>query len=838
MKKNLLIPSTLIIAGALSLGSCSEDPAGGKGAKGSLVPCVDIDGGFIGLEVTTRAGEDLTTDDLTLTVTSSDGSYVQTWDSFGDFNPAEEQFPIGDYTVAVAYGDRDAEGFENRVVAAYYDSQDVKILEGTSTPVELTASRTHAIVNITYTEAFERYIKSGAVDLISSTGNGITYVYNDDRPETRSSLIVPGLTKVLVDIEKYNGTWIHNVEAAKFTTKARGSYTVKLDVNEGSLGSASLSIIIDDNVTEEIVEVDISDDVVEADPPEIVLEGIAPDGKLTVVEGTYAGDPIKVNFIAKGELAEVNFIATSTFLDRRGGWEASTSPEGVDLLSLEQGQQGKYKNLGFDCHGIWNQPGRLAVIDMTKVINCLEYLEKNEPLHNLSTFTFVARDKYNKVSDPVSFSIQVLPIELSLLNPSYLKIFDTEVELDMSFNGGDPTGMVKFNYKNERGTDEALKIESLTHLSGDLYRVKLSGLPADEYDLEITAEINGRSSNVLTVPRHGVIAYASDNNIFAKRAYITLNLINLDPSEAVVSKFNLVSDNNKQLTSTKFAENTYVVEGLTSGKVNDISIEFVDSEIRSNTLSFTAEAERQLSNSTFDDEFEISGHGSRWQNYVISGGWGTNNPMTTIADSSTGSDVSYRRNSGTIQSTSGHKGKCALLRTVGWGKSSTYAPAFGYISGSNIDKIDAGLLHLGASRTKRPDNYPDKAGPISTDDVSCGISFNSRPSKLSFWYKYEAVNSNDKGYAEIWIKDAVNNIIASKTVQLAATSTFTQCILDLEYGWNVPKAAKIYIKFLSSYSSDFFKSDDKYIKPSTTSTSQSGQMLGSQLYIDDVELIY
>ena len=433
MKKNLLFPGMLLLVGSLSLGSCSEDPAGGKSGKGSIAPLVGVDAGFLGMDVITKAGGDITTDDLSLTVTSSDGSFNQTWDSFSDFNAEEEQFPIGDYTVEVAYGDREAEGFDNKVLAAYYDSQDIKILEGAATPVELTASRTHAIVNIKYTEAFEHYIKSGAVDLISSTGNGITYVYNDDKPETRSSLIVPGRTKVLVDIEKYNGTWIHNVEAANFVTKARGSYTVTLDVNEGSLGSASLSVVIDDNVTEEVIEVDISDDVVEAPAPEIVLEGITPGAEIEVVEGTYSGDPVKVMFIAKGELAAVNFKAQSTFF-YDCAWEAATNPEGVELITLEQGQQGKYKQYGLDCHGIWNQPGRLAVIDMTNVINSLAHRDLDPLYKNVSTFTFQAKDKYSKESEPVSFSVKVLPVELSLSKPSYLKIFDTEVDVDLSFN--------------------------------------------------------------------------------------------------------------------------------------------------------------------------------------------------------------------------------------------------------------------------------------------------------------------------------------------------------------------------------------------------------------------
>lgn len=833
MKKNLLFPGMLLLVGSLSLSSCGEDPAGGKSGKGSIAPLVGVDAGFLGMDVITKAGGDITTDDLSLTVTSSDGSFNQTWDSFSDFNPEEEQFPIGDYTVEVAYGDREAEGFDNKVIAAYYDSQDIKILEGAATPVELTASRTHAIVNIKYTEAFEHYIKSGAVDLISSTGNGITYVYNDDKPETRSSLIVPGRTKVLVDIEKYNGKWIHNVEAANFVTEARGIYTVTLDVNEGSLGSASLSVVIDDNVTEEVIEVDISDDVVEAPAPEIVLEGITPGGEIEVVEGTYSGDPVKVMFIAKGELAAINFKAESTFLDRRAAWEAATDPDGVDLLDLEQGQQGKYKQYGIDCHGVWNQPGRLAVIDMTNVVNSLEYYDPDPVYKNVSKFTFSARDKYGKeTEEPVSFSIKVLPIELSLLNPSYLKIFDTELDVDMSFNGGDPTEFVKFEYKNYRGTYEPLTVESITHTSGNFYRVHLSGLPSEEADAVIRAEINGHRSPEITIPRHGVIASVSDNNIYAKRAYVVLQPYHLTQSEIGSPKFVRTSDN-VTLASEKFADNVYIVKGLLQNQVNELRVTFSDAGIYCPVLNFTTEDAAQLSNQTFDETFGIISHGSRWYNYSVSG-WGTNNPMTT----SEGGDNPWKRNSGTLQSDQGHTAKCALLRTVGWGSGNTYAPALGAIAGSLIEKIDPGLLHLGSSRSKRPDNCTGREGVISTDDLDCGIAFNSRPDAVSFWYKYEAVNSNDKGYAEVWVKDAVGNIIATKSVQLPAVSSFTQITLDLDFGWNMSKAAKIYVKFLSSYSQNFLKRDDKFINPTTNSTNVNGQWLGSKLYIDDIELIY
>ncbi|MDE5554199.1 MAG: DUF4493 domain-containing protein [Muribaculaceae bacterium] len=873
MKKNLLFPGMLLLVGSLSLSSCGEDPAGGKSGKGSIAPLVGVDAGFLGMDVITKAGGDITTDDLSLTVTSSDGSFNQTWESFSDFNPEEEQFPIGDYTVEVAYGDREAEGFDNKVIAAYYDSQDVKILEGAATPVELTASRTHAIVNIKYTDAFEHYIKSGSVDLISSTGNGITYVYNDDKPETRSSLIVPGRTKVLVDIEKYNGTWIHNVEAANFVTKARGRYTVTLDVNEGSLGSASLSVVIDDNVTEEVIEVDISDDVVEAPAPEIVLEGVQAEGKITVVEGTYSGDPIKVTFIAKGGLAAVNFKAQSTFLGRRAAWEAATDPDGVELLSLEQGQQGKYKQYGLDCHGIWNQPGDLAVIDMTAIINSIENLDNDIINKNVSTFTFVAKDKYSKESEPVSFSIEVLPVELSLLNPSYLKIFDTDVEVDMSFNGGDPTELVKFEYKNGRGTYEPLTIKSITHISGNNFRVHLSDLPSEEYDAVIRAEINGRRSPELTIPRHGVIPTVYSNNIFATKAYITFtseHLYNVELTQLINPKFTLTSNGNKVLSTSKIAEDIYLVSGLNPGMTNEISITFNNPDIYCVPVNFITENATPLPDAGFEDwssekkgdlqylwkidnhnawstvnELTISTYGSGIGSAAITGGASYKATSGTIPangrsnySSADGGGVGTARRfdghtngDATLHSDKSHSGNnAALIRTVGWGKGNTAngATAFNLKDNAGFatcENVTVGELYLGKYINGAP---------------SYGYSFNSRPSAVQFYYHYDVVSAGngDYGSAEVTIYDENNNVISTNRVELGEKSAYEKISIPLLYDYNTNKAAKISVIFKSSENPKALNKDTKFWHTPGSNNTSGGEYVGSELYIDDIELIY
>jgi len=158
---------------------------------------------------------------------------------------------------------------------------------------------------------------------------------------------------------------------------------------------------------------------------------------------------------------------------------------------------------------------------------------------------------------------------------------------------------------------------------------------------------------------------------------------------------------------------------------------------------------------------------------------------------------------------------------------------------------DAGLLHLGSTRATRPSGYSENdnktndtsAGPITTSDLDCGIAFSSRPSSLSFWYKYSPKNSSDKGLAEIIISSA-NGTIASQTIYLDASASYQQKSITFDYPLGTSKAMKIYVKFMSSYDMEYLKrTNDNFSGPGFGNLDR-GTYMGSQLYIDDIELIY
>ena len=273
------------------------------------------------------------------------------------------------------------------------------------------------------------------------------------------------------------------------------------------------------------------------------------------------------------------------------------------------------------------------------------------------------------------------------------------------------------------------------------------------------------------------------------------------------------------------------LEGLTPGTAYRVRATVSDKQA---TAALTTEAALQAPNNGMETWYEKSGQ-SNWSVFYAGASesdavWGTNNPMTT----SQGDNKVNQRISGTLETSDAASGsKAALLQTAGWGSGNTTVLTLFGANASIIKYIDPGLLHLGSNRSSRNGNS-EQAGIISTDDLDCGISFASRPSSLTFKYKYLNKNSEDKGYAEIWVKDASGNILASGNLLLEPASSYQDKTIQLNYKAGAAKGAKLYIKFLSTYDKKFLvKSLDNISFPSTGS-----KLIGSQLYIDDITLNY
>ena len=172
----------------------------------------------------------------------------------------------------------------------------------------------------------------------------------------------------------------------------------------------------------------------------------------------------------------------------------------------------------------------------------------------------------------------------------------------------------------------------------------------------------------------------------------------------------------------------------------------------------------------------------------------------------------YVANSGTIKTT-GVTGNAALIRTVGWGKGNT-----GGGSVSLIDEITPGELFLGTYESA----------------PKYGIDFASRPRGFKFKYKYVAKNA-DMFIAELVVKNS-DEIIA----QVALDDSQKEKDKDWQEkkviisDYTGKQATTMYIRFVSGTST----SRDDIITFAGEANLTNGENVGSQLYIDDVELIY
>lgn len=814
MKK--FIYTGLLAAVTLSLGSCSEENGGLLGnAKGGIALSVNLDSelrnGKLDSEISTSraSAARIEKEDLTLRVTSADGTYQETW-GLGEF-PADQQFSIGEYTVEAYYGKKGEEGFEKPY---YHDHVTVSVLENEITPVNLTAAVNNSIIRVEYTDDFKKYYSNYSATVTTSEKSFLV-----SSKETRSVYVNPGTVSVTVNLTTPQGEEL-KVKTAPFTAKARFEHPVIFGTDQ-SVGKGSITITYDDSL-DMVDEVINLDDLTAASEPTITPEGFTTEEAVEVVEGSLPENRLKMNLIGSGGISSVTLNTSSPSL-RMQGW-----PSKVELVNADIETQTLLTSLGLDVRGLFKKVDRMAVIDFTNLCNQLSYTEGGK---NESVFTVTLTDRFDRQTEPVTLTIKTVKAlyEFDEFEPLYY--YSPDVAFTFKYNGTELEKNVKFYYLNDRGTWTEAPYQSVNHVSENTYKILIQ-VPPHEHDLTLKGEYGDKQIPEVTVPRIGNVLMADECNVFATSALVNI-LPNTRAYVGGAKIFAVESDGSFTPMNATEESNGYRLTGLTPATSYKLIAE-VDGK-RSKSTVIQTEAAQQLPTEQFKD-WQIAGSGRNWTNWRIGDGsvWGTNNPLTT----SQGDDYAKNRAPGTLDTPDAHSnGTAILLRTIGWG-SSNQAYADAQAIGS-MKYADVGLLHLGSSRSIRPSKYSDISGPTNTEDLNCGLTFSSRPAALKFWTKYNAKNDNDRGYVCVEVRDDENNIIARNDIEIDKVKyeNYTEVTLSLSYPENAPKAAKIYVCFQSTNKTNALERDRNWIScPGFTNV--NGLFLGSQLYIDDIELTY
>ena len=223
---------------------------------------------------------------------------------------------------------------------------------------------------------------------------------------------------------------------------------------------------------------------------------------------------------------------------------------------------------------------------------------------------------------------------------------------------------------------------------------------------------------------------------------------------------------------------------------------------------------------------ESAQENSRW--------WDTSNGTTT-PDPGSSSVWDYRSASGVVPTadegntasyhlrthdgqssltTEGHNGNAVEIATVGWGTGNSWLS-----ESSTPSNRTAGCLVMG---TYGAENR--------------GKDFPSRPTSVTFWYKYHSYNGETTApYVELF--DADNNRVGYGSMRITASVySYVQARIDIEYT-SLSKAVRMTAVFPST---DNTSPSTKAVQGSYTAFAGycDSRHVGSILTVDDLELIY
>lgn len=789
------------VVGGLFLGGCASDTPTDLSGAGSLMLRVAVDGSVTDAEPATRSSQaDVipSSEQMTVRLSKADGSYAETWNSLTEF-PVDKQFATGMYSLEAFYGSIEQEGFESPY---YYGVADVNVVEGSCSEVAVTASLANTMVSIDYTDAFRKYFTSYSVQVHSEGGDFISFMSD----ETRPAYVRPGKTTVTISVTKQNGLSA-SIEAADFESSPRHHYHITLDVNDGQTGEGVLKVMFDDSIVTEDVDIDISDSVLLMPAPQVTPTGFADSQAVSCDEGTPLGQAyMTVN--APGALRSVVLTTQSQNLISRG------FPAEIDLMDATEAQQALLRSFGLDVKGLYNRPDKMAVIDFSQV-----------PVHvqgaGEHSFAVVAKDKLGKVNMPVTLKLQTRAVQTRIASLPDIRIDQTAASMTVFYDGSDFARKATFQIQ-DNGTWENVNA-NIEAVGDNNYKVSFN-VPAAHKDFPVRVSISGAVKATGTLHKGGVILSARSTDVWATHATFS---VQKNEAQSLGSLTYFVSEDGSNFAQASAAaansDGTVTLRGLTPGKslyVKASDTGALDGAYK--VCNVYTEQALQLPNADMETWYEKKGE-SNWSTWYPgsdeNAAWGTNNPMT----SSQGGNFAYCRISGTISSTDHSSGSLsAVIRTVGWGSGNTATGS----TGGKCKYVDAGLLHLGPSRSVREDEYD-----------ATGIAFASRPSALTFSCKYSPKNSEDYGNVLVTVYDSDGNTIATGTKNITALNSFAGVTVPLEYSVLDRKAARIYVKFVSTVESRFL--DKTQLNPPAFGGSfGKATWMGSQLYVDGLTLTY
>ena len=774
--------------------------------------------------------ESLSAQDLAIVLQSTEGeSYSRKWSSLAEF-PAEEEFPVGNYMITAYYGQTDAEGYNQPFL---YGTTDFSVISERETEVSLTATIANSIVYIEPTDNFRNYFQTYSLSITSPRGYSINIADNDARPV----YVNPGTVTINASVTLPSGRQ-GNITLGRFTAKATTLQRVTLNVENNS-GDAVLSVEFDETLAEEQIRLNLSEDLFNAAPPEINTEGFTSDNNsFSFVENTFDGE-CAINIAAQAGLANAKLIIS----DGEG--------EGTDYDLLDPESLALLSELGIKFINV-NTGSKLAKINLKEY---LDNLESKDLFTSRSTSMKLEVTDALTRSEEIALNTEVTPKPTLTIEPLLDKgsrIIDGKI--DESYLLLDKNYRIKVLSNvgsSEKEPGISLDIADATGNTLDKPTVDFGekpgefiftfNTPVEESDFKIVATAN-KNANMqvktgnIHVPRF-TLKEIDPVDVWATHTHFVVEPI--VEADRDIIKENSASIMFSGIDKAGFEERNgaplqFDITGLTPGKTYDGVKAYICDNIQSNPIQFTTETADQLKNAGMDDWYNADvytntlkyGIGTsgmtdikRWfPNSKDANYWQTNNPETTSQTS--GVTCYYTSFSGTIPVT-GVSGSAAEISTLGYGEGTTYTHTKSGVE-YTAKKHAAGLLYTGESESKT------------------GVGFASRPTSISFKYKFKSVNDeNFKAY--IMVEHRENEITTElgkgELISNTSKENFSDAKIEIKYTNYSLKATHITVYFISSTDKNPKVYSLQGSKNALNGYSDS-KYVGNVLTVDDIVLNY
>lgn len=821
--------------------SCSDDnPWGVNSGEGALRLSIEASGDVEAAVPAVRAiSADVVPPPASafkVSMVKDGGGYSKTWSSIEEFEK-EESFPVGNYTLSASYGDEKSQG---RVLASeegyehawYYGETSVAIREGETSQVQLSVAVANSIVVIEYTDAFKKFFKNYHTMVQPAGGDAIDLGDNE-----AMNYVQPGDLNVTISATQQNGKTL-TLNPATYTLEPKHMYKMRYNIYQGEIGDAVLSITFDESLSTEEITVNLSDELENTRAPQVTAIGFEPGAELVTLAGTPYQGEAKFSAVADGGISKavLTFSSDSYFPSYISGGR-------IDLCAATPAQRAAMEADGIKALGFYDKRGTMGQLDLSEFFRKLP-----EGTHSI---TFQVSDQFTQTHEPVGCSLACIPVDMSAAGGEVV-FGDDYADITISYNGPDPIKTNPFSFKviNRSGIGgESCEIISTKLKDGTradypshdyVYRLRLP------YVADDTATIGVYFNNAHDPSMKPVVKFIFPENqyqenmeydVMATQLRWRTNFTDTHRKNLFEKRIRVFVDGTEYASTYDSGINAYVVAGLTPGQQHDIrtTVQAADSPtVFGSAVSLSTEAAAPVPNGDFSSTRETIN-----TNIQVGGQWTVmGSTLTTTCDmrysepdggwasvnSKTFYDGSSARNTWfMVASTYMGDGNSVILRSVA------------YDHAGNVPAKTGSAFSTKYYCTNYPDKIAERAagelflGSYSFDGSSEtrneGYDFVSRPTSLSFSYKYLPYKS-DEGFVEMKVLASDGSVLVAESGTLSESGSARDFTLKMpEYKFGV-KPAKLLIKFMSSTQNPVLTKENSEIDLSADSKAAGGKLSG------------